>query len=138
MSVPLILSPGLPFSFITCLAFLTETGVLKRKVVQYFSMFDVRNWASRLRSFNIISFICTYIWGTKPVNIPFVFMWPTLLFIWSVRLFIRSILYFLCDQLEFLCGQLFLLIRSIFTFSMVNSSFLYVNFLLLFGQIDFL
>ena len=129
MSVPLILSPGLPFCFITCLALLRETGVLKGMEVQHFSMFDVWNWASRLRSFNIISFLCPHKWGTKPVLIPFVFMWPTLLFTKSVRLFIWSTFCFLYDQLEFLCGQLFLLIRSIFIFYMVNSSFCMVNFL---------
>ena len=34
----------------------------------------------------------SYLWGAKPVNIPFIFLWPSLL---------------LYGQLEFLCGQLF-------------------------------
>ena len=86
-----------------------------------------------------------WLWGAKPVNIPSVFMWPSLLFIWSVRLFMRSIFllfvlltwvfigltfsfnrinfYLLYGQLEFLYGQLL-------TFYMVTSTFYRVNFLL--------
>ena len=68
--------------------------------------------------------LSSVIWGTKPVNIPSVFLWPSLLFTCSIRLFIKSTLYFLYVQLEFLCGQLF-------TFNKINFCFLY-------GQLDFL
>ena len=66
----------------------------------------------------------------KPVNIPFVFLWPSLFFIWSTFTFCmvnfsfnKINFYFLYGQVEFLYGQLF-------TFYMVMLSFYMVNFLL--------
>ena len=66
----------------------------------------------------------------KPVNIPFVFLWPSLFFLWSTFTFCmvnfsfnKINFYFLYGQVEFLYGQLF-------TFYMVKSSFYMVNFLL--------
>ena len=77
--------------------------------------------------------------GAKPVNIPSVFQWPSLVFIWSIQLFIQSTFYFLYGQLEFYVVPFLLLITSIFTLHMVNSTFyfLYGQVDFLFGQVDF-
>ena len=104
-------------------------------------------------------FANTYKYGAqKPVNIPFVFLWPTyflygqldfvygqlctfymvnsnflygqlLLFIWSNLVFIRLTIYFLYGQLEFLNDQLF-------TFYVVNRLFIWSTFYYLYRSVQ--
>ena len=105
----------------------------------------IRSNASSTSSLHV--FANTYKYGVqKPVNIPFVFLWPTyflygqldfvygqlctfymvnsnflygqlLLFIWSNLVFIRLTIYFLYGQLEFLNGQLFTFYGPLITYA---------------------
>ena len=96
-----------------------------------------REFKSVLRDMHIWVFWVYRIGCAKQVNIPTVFLWPSLLYIWSTRLFIWLTFYFLFGQLNFFYGQLDFAYDKLFTFCMVsgtlfmaNSTLDMINFLL--------
>ena len=74
----------------------------------------------RYRNNSLIQTVKFSLLGAKPVNIPSVFLWSTLLLTWSVRLFIRSTFTFYIASSSFFVVNFLPLVRSIFTFYIVN------------------
>ena len=82
---------------------------------------------SVLRDMHVWVFWVYRIGCAKQVNIPTVFLWPSLLYIRSTRLFIWLTFYFLFGQLNFLYGQLDFSYDKLFTFCMVSRTLFMAN-----------